>query len=352
MAEANATILIPDISGFTEFMTTTELSHASHAIHILIDAILKAVGEEYEVSEIEGDAVLLIKKGPAPPIKEILGICLKIFNSFHFQRKWMQQYTICPCGACKAISNLTLKFVVHHGTLAEIKVGNFLMHSGPEMIIAHRLLKNSIAKHEYLLMTEKLLQQVTDLTETVEMEWVSSSEEYASIGKVDYRFALLDKAKINAPEPPTPPTYYHTDDTSYMEIPIADDFLNSYMVMMNIPGRAQWMPNLLRVDQDMPDPFIGSIHHCTFEDHQSIISPLQMISSDEEIIYAESCEIKEMNFSLVYEFIFKKTGDNTCSVASRFMNAGESLLSQRENIFLSNNMKQTIERFKEFCEKK
>ena len=66
MAETQATILIPDISGFTEFMTTTELSHGAHAVSILIDAIVNAVGEEYEISEIEGDAVLLIKKGPAP----------------------------------------------------------------------------------------------------------------------------------------------------------------------------------------------------------------------------------------------------------------------------------------------
>ena len=57
MAETNATILIPDISGFTEFMTTTELSHSSHAINHLIDAIVNAVGEEYELAEVEGDAV-------------------------------------------------------------------------------------------------------------------------------------------------------------------------------------------------------------------------------------------------------------------------------------------------------
>ena len=46
MPGTNATILIPDISGFTEFMTTTELSHSSHAINYLIDAIVNAVGEE------------------------------------------------------------------------------------------------------------------------------------------------------------------------------------------------------------------------------------------------------------------------------------------------------------------
>jgi class 3 adenylate cyclase len=96
MTETNATILIPDITGFTEFMTTTELSHGTHAINLLIDAIVNAVGEEYELSEIEGDAVLLVRKGPAPSKKEILNTCLKILNAFHFQRKWIQRHAVCP----------------------------------------------------------------------------------------------------------------------------------------------------------------------------------------------------------------------------------------------------------------
>jgi len=208
MAETNATILIPDISGFTEFVTTTELGHCALAINFLMDAMLNAIGEEYEVSEIEGDAVLLIKKGPAPSPKEIQDTCLKIFNAFHFQRKWMEQYTICPCGACQAITHLTLKFVVHHGPLAEIKVGRFVKQSGTEMIVAHRLLKNSIRNNEYVLMTEKLLQQATDSTEEIDMEWTSATEEYASLGKIEYRFALLNEARKQVPEPPAPQSHY------------------------------------------------------------------------------------------------------------------------------------------------
>jgi len=104
MAETNATILIPDISGFTDFMTSSELTHSAHAINYLIDAMVQAVGEEYEVSEIEGDAVLLIRKGFAPSKKEILDTCIKIFNAFHFRRKWMQVHTICPAGPARRLS--------------------------------------------------------------------------------------------------------------------------------------------------------------------------------------------------------------------------------------------------------
>lgn len=352
MAETNATILIPDISGFTEFMTTTELSHSTHAINILIDAIVKAVGEEYEVSEIEGDAVLLIKKGPAPSKKELLDICLKIFNSFHFQRKWMQQHAICPCGACQGIINLTLKFVAHHGPVAEIKVGRFVKQSGLEMIVAHRLLKNSINNHEYLLMTEKLLQQAADPFEPVEMEWTRSSEEYASIGKVDYRFALLNEARKKVPQPPEPQNNYHSDNTSYLEIPIAANFSDVYMVMMNIPGRAEWMPDLKKVEQDVSEVFVGSIHYCTFDNYEAIVSPLRMSLSDEGITYAESCQIKEMNLSLVNEFVFKKINEQTCSFACRFMNAGESPLPEEMNTAFFEKMQRMAESLKEYCEKK
>src|SRR5688572_16807442 len=123
MDTTNATILIPDISGFTKFMTTTELSHGSQAINMLIDAIIAPIGNEYEIAEIEGDAVLMIRKGPAPSKKEILDTCVKILNSFHAQREWIQKHSVCPCGACLCIGQLNVKFIVHHGPVAEIKVG-------------------------------------------------------------------------------------------------------------------------------------------------------------------------------------------------------------------------------------
>lgn len=350
MPATNATILIPDISGFTEFMTKAELNHGSHAINILIDAIVKPVGDEYEVAEIEGDAVLLVRKGTPPSKAEIVDMCLKIFNAFHFQRKWMQQHTICPCGACQGIINLTLKFVVHYGPVAEITVGRFVKQSGPEMIVAHRLLKNSIDNNEYLLITEKLLQQAADSAEPIDMEWTNSSEEYASIGKVEYRFALLNGARKNVPEPPEPQNYHPAGHTSNLEISIAANFRDVYMVVMNIPGRTEWMPGLQKVEQDMPDVFVGSIHHCTFENHHALISPLQMTFSDEGIMYAESCKIKELNLSLVYEFVFKKINEHTCSVACRFLNTTETPIPEATNTTLFQTLQQTAQNLKVYCE--
>jgi hypothetical protein len=324
MTNTAATILIPDISGFTKFMTNTELSHGSFAISMLINSIIDAVGEEYEISEIEGDAVLMFKRDAAPSPKEIQNICLKIFNAFHLQRKWMQQHAVCPCKACKEITNLTLKFVAHHGPVGEIKAGRFSKLSGTEVIVAHRLLKNNVPSDEYLLLTEKLLQHSTESTEGGEMKWDSSSDEYSSIGKVEYRFALLNEERKRTPEPPKPNTDYETDSTAYLEIPIAADYQDAYMVMMNIPGRAEWVDGLQKVEQDMPNVYVGSIHYCTFDDYVAVVSPLKMTVSDEEIFYAESCRIEEKEMSVVHEFIFKNIDDKNCVFTWRFLDTGKT----------------------------
>lgn len=351
MAETNATILIPDISGFTEYMTTTELNHSSYAIHKLINAIVNTVGDEYEVSEIEGDAVLMIKKGPPPSQKEILDTCLRIFNAFHLQRNWMQHRAVCPCAACVAISNLTLKFVVHYGPLVEMKVGSFVKHSGTEMIVAHRLMKNSIESNEYVLITEQLLQQVAGSSEAVKTEWINASEEYASIGKVDYRFMLLHEARKNVSEPPKPQNHYPTDDTPYLQLTIANNYKDVYRRIAKIPSRARWVPGLQKVEQDAPEVYVGSIHYCRFEDYHATISPLRMTLAPKEIIYAESCLIEEMNLRLIYEFVFTQIDDETCGFASRFMNGGKSSIPESLYAAFYERLKQMGESLKEYCEK-
>jgi hypothetical protein len=350
MPEINATILIPDISGFTEFITSTELSHGSRAVNMLIDAIVNAVGDTYDVSEIEGDAVLLIKHDPAPTRKEIEETCLKIFQAFHYQRKWISQHTICPCKACQNIVTLTLKFVVHHGPLAEIKIGRFVKHSGTEMIVAHRLLKNQINNNEYLLLTDKLTHKVGDVSEDVKMEWRSGSDEYASLGMVGYQYALLADARSDVPDPPLPDNQYHADDTAFIEFPMNAEFMDVYMTMMDIPNRHTWMPGLQNVEQEMPLVYVGSQHQCTFEDYQAIVSPLSMNYSGDGILYAERCRISELDLQLVHEFVFNKSDDGSCIFAARFVNTGALPLEEEIEMKLRDRLQQLAAGLKARCE--
>ena len=100
MAES-ATILIPDISGYTEFLTKTELVHSSHIINELLEAILAANSGEFVLSEVEGDALLLYRKGKPIEADALVRQCLGMFESFHTQLKIIERDSVCQCGACK-----------------------------------------------------------------------------------------------------------------------------------------------------------------------------------------------------------------------------------------------------------
>ena len=60
----------------------------------------------------------------------------------------------CSCDACQHIDTLRLKLVVHSGRAVVYSIAGNVDLSGVDVIIAHRLLKNSVPSHEYILLTE------------------------------------------------------------------------------------------------------------------------------------------------------------------------------------------------------
>ncbi|MGE5106824.1 MAG: DUF2652 domain-containing protein [Sphingobacteriales bacterium] len=349
MPATTATILIPDISGFTNFVSTMELEHGSHLISSFLETIVQNADESFEVSEIEGDAVLLYKKGGVASRQEILDQCLKIFKAFHFQRKMIQQVVLCPCGACQGLIDLSLKFITHQGTISEIKVNRFTKAAGLDMIIAHRLLKNSITSHEYVLMTENFLQQVNDVNDSTGLEWKTSTDEFESIGKVNYQYALLKEIKDRVPDPPRPVVTEYIDESSSVILKIAAPFKDVYMAIIDIPNRIHWMNGLKKVEQDVDRVFIGSVHHCFFDNLEDVVSPVAIKLGDKEIIYAELHEVEQVNASAVFEFRFRDEGDG-CEMACGIKSVKERPLTKELHYFLFEDMKLSLDKFKAYCE--
>lgn len=93
MNELNDThLFIPDISGFTSFVSATEINHSRHIIAELLEITINSDGCGMQVSEIEGDAVLFCKTEPVS-MKESITQCersnrfkglLDIINIFTF----------------------------------------------------------------------------------------------------------------------------------------------------------------------------------------------------------------------------------------------------------------------------
>lgn len=83
--ESEALIFIPDISGYTKFITETEAKHSKHIIVELLEVIISANNLGMQISEIEGDAVLYYRKGDPPKIDELILQAKKCF--WHFMHK-------------------------------------------------------------------------------------------------------------------------------------------------------------------------------------------------------------------------------------------------------------------------
>jgi hypothetical protein len=59
---AKSLLFLPDISGFTEFVQTTEVAHSQHVISELLEVLIDANTQELQLAEVEGDALFFIKK--------------------------------------------------------------------------------------------------------------------------------------------------------------------------------------------------------------------------------------------------------------------------------------------------
>src|SRR5205823_7228509 len=137
-----------------------------------------------EVAKLEGDAVFFFCRKqngsrPWPETKQIIGKSLMaFFRMFSEKVNELSRSTTCTCNACTHIEKLRLKVVVHSGEALFHRVLNFLELAGVDVIIVHRLLKNSIAADQYLLLTEAAWR---DLEFTGEIPLVNSSETYDDI---------------------------------------------------------------------------------------------------------------------------------------------------------------------------
>jgi len=74
---------IPNISGFTNFVTNTEIEHSRHIIQELLEILIDSNPLGLEISEVEGDAILFYKFGNIPELKGIYIQVEKMFSSFH-----------------------------------------------------------------------------------------------------------------------------------------------------------------------------------------------------------------------------------------------------------------------------
>jgi hypothetical protein len=186
--EQEVILIITDISGYTRFMLSNRQSllHGQIIITELTKAIIAQVEIPLEISKLEGDAVFLyaLKTNGASwqdTSRQIGQKLLAFLSAFSDKLQELSQSNTCSCDACTFVEKLSLKIVVHSGEALLYQISKFEELSGVDVIIVHRLLKNSVPASEYILMTEAAYQNVQF---PVEIPVTPGEESYGDIGKI------------------------------------------------------------------------------------------------------------------------------------------------------------------------
>jgi hypothetical protein len=187
--QSKVILLIADISGYTKFMLANRNTISkSHKIIIeLINTIIKHIELPLEVAKIEGDAVFLFAlKGDGDTEWEMLrknigSRLITFFDVFTQKINELRNSVFCDEDVCLTIETLKLKVIVHSGFAELVKIGSFTELSGIDVIIVHRLLKNSVKENEYILMTESARTEIM-FPKIICIE--TGIEQYDDIGEV------------------------------------------------------------------------------------------------------------------------------------------------------------------------
>jgi hypothetical protein len=185
------TFVLADIGGYTSFLNDVGIEHAKEITTHLFNSLLKCNHGRWKVANIEGDCVFFYREGREEPegLIEHVG---KLYEDFLRGTIEIAQRASCPCGACTRTNDLRLKFIVHAGEFDTQKIGGRVELIGSDVVLAHRLLKNTAPYAEYVLSTNgySSLEGVTDLPRA------AGNDTYDDVGSVEY--TSLDLGPLRA----------------------------------------------------------------------------------------------------------------------------------------------------------
>jgi hypothetical protein len=266
----NGYILIVDITGYTAYLSQTELSHAQEILEALMNSLVDHLHPPIIISRIEGDGIFAYTMDNCFLQGQTLLEALEhLYCSFAFELEHITRNTTCTCQACARLPELGLKMIPHHGEFGIQTVGDRTDLVGTSVNLTHRLAKNSIKEHtdisEYAFFTRDCIEAL-NLKGFAEKAMVPHKESYEHIGEVEgYAYDLIpvwhrDKERrrvVLAPEEIVAETVMELP----VSPPIAWDYMNDPTVRASYLGSDSITTS--KVDGRMT---VGSQFHCAHGD--------------------------------------------------------------------------------------
>ncbi len=181
-------LIIADITGYTAFLSESELEHAEESLRDLLQLMLEHTRPPLVVSRLEGDAVFsYAPDGSISQGQTLVELIENTYVDFRQARERMVINTSCTCNACRNIPNLDLKFFVHFGTYSFQELGSYIEMVGTDVNLIHRLTKNHVTEKTglgaYALYTRAAVDAlgISQLAEHM----IPNTESYEHIGSIE-----------------------------------------------------------------------------------------------------------------------------------------------------------------------
>jgi Protein of unknown function (DUF2652)/Polyketide cyclase / dehydrase and lipid transport len=256
-----ACLAIADISGYTEYLAGVELDHAQDILADLVTTVVTALRPTFHLAKLEGDAAFVYALTPDVDGSILLDTLERCYFAFRQRLFSIRQASTCNCDACERIPGLELKVVVHHGTVVVHEVAGISELVGSDVIVVHRLLKNSIDSSAYAFVTDACVAVAGFDPTALGME--RHTETYDHIGEIGgwvHRLepawqAYQDRSRV-----------YIGEDEAVLDyatfVPARPELVWEFISSPTL--RAEWGAGLDRIDQLDPSgrrrP--GTLNHC------------------------------------------------------------------------------------------
>jgi class 3 adenylate cyclase len=258
VAAEEGPLVLADISGYTAFVADAEIEHSRAILNELLELLVRGIARHLRIGQIEGDAVFGVGKGMPPHPVEWLEEC---FVQYQRRLRDIAEITTCPCRACANVGALTLKFVAHHGEYMSQRFGNKETFVGRDVNLVHRLLKNTVPSHEYLLASSAFLER---LPTSARAGFVAHSERY-DLGEITG--AYIDLAALR--EQARSETTRRLVDSDHARLTLRRRYQTTHerlwQVLTAPDERQRWMarkPKRIDYHPGVRGTMLGSEYHC------------------------------------------------------------------------------------------
>jgi uncharacterized protein YndB with AHSA1/START domain len=137
-------LLLADISGYTGYVVGSPIEYAEEVVSDVTGTVVDRLDSVIHVNKVEGDAAFGYALDGELDATMLLDAVEECYFAFRGRLRGIEHAVSCTCPACTKVTDLDLKFVVHHGEFVRRASPRGEELTGNDVIVVHRLLKNGV----------------------------------------------------------------------------------------------------------------------------------------------------------------------------------------------------------------